>query len=128
VKANKAADAARAEETFPEVSFSHRFLPSDFSFEAPTVDLDNLESLVTTRKYLPLARRLINETRSSVTFSFAEIEKIIGEPLPNSARRYRAWWANESQTGHVQALGWMTIGWRVAEVDFGNECVVFRRA
>ena len=33
--------------------------------------------------------------------TFAQIERILGVALPNSARRYRPWWANEAAGTHV---------------------------
>jgi mRNA-degrading endonuclease RelE of RelBE toxin-antitoxin system len=117
----------KSEQEVPDVLFSLGLPPSDSLFKASTVDLKSLESLVTTHKYLPLARRLMQESDPKVTLSFSGIEQTIGGALPMSARKYRAWWANESQPRHVQALAWTTMGWMVAEVDFANERVVFRR-
>ena len=56
--------------------------------------------------------------------SFREIESIIGFDLPRSARRHRAWWANE---GHSHALAWSAAGWETAEVDMGSETLLLRR-
>jgi Txe/YoeB family toxin of Txe-Axe toxin-antitoxin module len=81
-----------------------------------------------TAKYVPLARYLLNlaPPKRSVTLSFSQIEQILGpnETLPNSARRHRPWWANDT-TGHVQASAWLSAGWRVAKVSFYNKSVTF---
>lgn len=71
-------------------------------------------------KYDPLramlgTRAAKGETR--VTLSFAEIEEVLGEPLPRSAREYQAWWANEAEGMHVQSHAWMGAGYRVEHVD-----------
>jgi len=58
---------------------------------------------------------------------FSDVEEIIGEPLPVSARKHRAWWGNESSPFRVQAVAWMGCGWKVAEVDLTNEWVRFER-
>jgi len=92
------------------------------------VDLDDLESMVTTHKYLPLARVLIQESRSEVRYSFDQIELAISDALPPSARKYRAWWANERSPGtHTHATAWLGVGWRVGRVDFDQEEVSFIR-
>jgi len=61
--------------------------------------------------------------------SFAEIERLIGGPLPRSARTYQAWWANQFTDGApVQSYAWMDAGYRVDAFDFDAEWVRFRRA
>jgi hypothetical protein len=59
--------------------------------------------------------------------SFAHIESILGFPMPASARKYRPWWANQSDGGHVQAQAWMNAGWRVWSVQLSAERVEFQR-
>ena len=58
--------------------------------------------------------------------TFAEVERLIGAPLPTSAYWYQAWWAN-NHTSHVQARAWMAAGWRVL-VDIGDQTVRFTLA
>jgi hypothetical protein len=77
-------------------------------------------------KYLPLQRRLEEILRRgdmTVEFSFHEIEVLVGS-LPASARAYRPWWANNSQS---QALAWRDAGWHVDTVSFDRERVRFAR-
>jgi hypothetical protein len=59
--------------------------------------------------------------------SLAEIEQIIGQPLPPSARRHRAWWANERSGSHVHARSWLeaTPARRTANVDLNAGTVEF---
>ena len=53
-----------------------------------------------------------------------EIQDIMGFPLPKSARKYRPWWANDKT--HVQANdGWLNYGWKVKEINFSNETIIF---
>jgi len=47
-------------------------------------------------KYAPLRAYLYKRSEPSIRMSFVEIERIIGVPLPRSARQYVEWWANES--------------------------------
>jgi hypothetical protein len=59
--------------------------------------------------------------------SFAEIEKVLGRPLPNSAYRHQAWWANQSGAGHSQTRGWQSVGWRTTKLDLERKRVKFER-
>jgi hypothetical protein len=77
-------------------------------------------------KYAPLADYLAQIQANAVTLRFDRIESELGVELPASARTHRSWWAND-QTSHVQSLAWMSVGWRVDEVDMPAERVVFRR-
>lgn len=78
-------------------------------------------------KYFPLAESLLTEpdSRSRVELQFGEIESMLGAALPASARKHRAWWAND--VTHVQALAWLGAGWRVVLVDLSGERVGFER-
>lgn len=58
--------------------------------------------------------------------SFSQIEELIDDKLPPSAREHRAWWANDPTTGR-QSMAWMRAGWRVENVDFPAETVTFQR-
>jgi len=79
-------------------------------------------------KYEPLARRLDAEAELEWTVSFSELERLLGFPLPASARRYRAWWGNQTGAGHSQARGWQDAGWQVWKVELDAHRVTFRRA
>jgi len=62
------------------------------------------------------------------TLTFEEIKRIIGNELPPSAFRYRAWWSNGIQPQpHCQAESWLGAGWRVDSVDQKGKSVCFRR-
>jgi mRNA-degrading endonuclease RelE of RelBE toxin-antitoxin system len=93
---------------------------------AARVDLEDLETLVSTRKYLPIARILLQEGGTSARFTFAQLEKAIADQLPPSARKYRPWWANE-RGRHVQASSWLGVGWKVGSVDLTGGIVTFNR-
>ncbi|MGA3161575.1 MAG: hypothetical protein ABSC77_10185 [Terracidiphilus sp.] len=93
---------------------------------AARVDLEDLETLVSTRKYLPIARILLQEGGTAARFTFAQLEKAIADQLPPSARKYRPWWANE-RGRHVQASSWLGVGWKVGSVDLTGEIVAFNR-
>ena len=79
-------------------------------------------------KYAPLASWLQAQTSDvrRIPLSFNKIEEIIGDDLPATARHHRSWWANDS-TGHVQSQQWLSVGWRIADIDILGEQVTFAR-
>jgi hypothetical protein len=76
-------------------------------------------------KYNPLAERLSGHRGPEWRASFAEIEEVLGFPLPKGARSGQAWWAGDRDKPHAKA--WTGGGWR-AEVDQGEGAVTFRRS
>jgi hypothetical protein len=78
-------------------------------------------------RYDPLKRYLAERNDPVVRLSFAEIERIIGGPLPPSARRHRPWWGNERSGSHVHASSWMGAGRRSANVALNAGTVDFIR-
>ena len=64
-------------------------------------------------KYAPLARYLAAQPPevTTVTLLFAEIERIIGAPLPVSAHTL-AWWSNSPRSS-THAWVWLDVEWRV---------------
>lgn len=80
-------------------------------------------------RYAPLATWLQEQPpgEQAVQLTFQQIEAIIGDALPTSARRSRSWWANDS-VGHVQSQQWLDVGWRVSHVNMQEETVIFVRA
>lgn len=64
-------------------------------------------------KYDRLADHLRKKKLATYEMSFAEVERVLGAMLPNSARRPE-WWANETlpQTRHVQCRAWLTAGYK----------------
>jgi hypothetical protein len=77
-------------------------------------------------KYQPLSDHLAARTGAEWPASFAEVEAVLGFPLPKAARTGRAWWADDLVK--PQGRAWTTRGWTVAEVDPSAGRVVFRRA
>lgn len=78
-------------------------------------------------RYQPLAEFLAAKKSDSWEASFAEVEAQLGFPLPQSAHRYPAWWANQSGGGHSQTAGWRAVGWRTANLDLQGKRVRFER-
>lgn len=78
-------------------------------------------------KYEPLKVFLKSRREARVRMSFADVAKAARTPLPQSAYRYAAWWANDS-TSHVQARAWLEAGFKTAEVDMEAQRVEFVRS
>ena len=79
-------------------------------------------------RYEPLRDRLRQlRGTSEAMFTFAEIEQILGGPLPASAREHREWWANERRPdgNHAQCRAWMESGWFVEDVHLQQGRVTF---
>ncbi|WP_336802176.1 DUF7662 domain-containing protein [Kaistia sp. MMO-174] len=62
-------------------------------------------------KYDALRDFLAEQVQGCIKLSLDEINLIVS--LPNSARRYASWWANEDPeaTGHVQCKAWLAAGY-----------------
>lgn len=77
--------------------------------------------------YAPLEHRLAKADQDAVTLSFAEIERLLGRKLPQSAydeRIKRQWWANTDT--HSQAKAWLKTG-RKARLNVAENQVTFIR-
>lgn len=80
--------------------------------------------------YDPLRDYLAGCGRDEVTLSFDQVEEILGRALPDSARKYDAWWANAGDsptTRHSHARSWCAAGYR-ARADRAAGRVAFYRA
>jgi DNA-binding transcriptional regulator YiaG len=78
-------------------------------------------------KYQPLLAYLCGSNQGEVTLTFAQIESLMNEVLPESARNKRAWWSNRSK-GALQASAWMEAGYRVEDVDLDRQQITFRKS
>ncbi|NJR70252.1 MAG: helix-turn-helix transcriptional regulator [Synechococcales cyanobacterium CRU_2_2] len=77
-------------------------------------------------KYYPLFERLKQSQPSVVHLSFSEIEHILGNPLPASARQQRAWWSNRESDRALQAKAWIDAGYHTTAVNLEQETLSFR--
>jgi len=77
-------------------------------------------------KYQPLLEFLQQSNQAEVILTFAEIEELMNDTLPDSAHKKRAWWSNRSK-GALQASAWMEAGYWVEDVDFEQQRVTFRQ-
>ena len=78
--------------------------------------------------YTPLSEYLATIEAAEARVSFTSLERILGRPLPDSARKHRACWANDSAGTHSHARAWMGVGWHVGFVDLNAGVVHFRKA
>jgi hypothetical protein len=78
-------------------------------------------------KYIRLAAHFaaLPPEDDSVVLKLADIEDLIGEPLPRSAR-FPSWWKNDPHKMHARA--WLTAGWYALEMDAEALTVVFHRS
>jgi len=76
-------------------------------------------------KYKPLSERLAGHDGDEWRTTFAEIEAVLGFPLPKGAREQNAWWTGAEKPHHG---AWLSGGWRVAEIDRAGQSVTFARA
>lgn len=77
-------------------------------------------------KYDALREHLDAAPQPVLRLSFTDIERILGEVLPPSARTYPAWWANEAPGGmHSHARSWLEAGYRTQHLDLNAQTVEF---
>ncbi len=76
-------------------------------------------------KYYPLCEHLKQCNPDEVHFRFEEIEAIMGQPLPASARKQRAWWSNRDSDRALQAKAWIAAGYHVKVIDLDEAIVTF---
>src|SRR6478672_9867280 len=77
-------------------------------------------------KYEPLTHYLENLSDEIWDARFADVERVLGFPLPASAYEYPAWWANQ-EPGHSQTRGWRDAGWETGRVDLAGKRLRFVR-
>ena len=77
-------------------------------------------------KYEKLGTFLRAQHALELPMTFAEIESVIGYPLPRSAR-YAAWWSNHP-SNNVMTRIWLAAGFKTEQVDVEKKKLVFRRA
>ena len=75
-----------------------------------------------TGKYRELTAHLEAAEFHPVCMTFMDIERVLGFPLPKSARMHQAWWANQPRG---QSLAWTKIGWRTSALSLNEERLTF---
>lgn len=76
-------------------------------------------------KYAQLGPYLMAQPAAEVPMTFSEVERVIGMPLPTSAK-YPAWWSN-NPSNNVMTKVWLEAGFQTERVDTTGRKLVFRR-
>jgi hypothetical protein len=76
-------------------------------------------------KYRALWQWLCDQRVASVDTSFADIERVLGFPLPPSCRRHQPHWHSYEGSAVVRAI--IDAGWRATNVNVEREEVTFVR-
>jgi DNA-binding transcriptional regulator YiaG len=77
-------------------------------------------------KYRPLFDYLSGNRLDEVDLTLSEIETLLGDTLPPSARTARGWWSNRGR-GSLQSSAWMEAGYHVEDVDLEVGRITFRK-
>jgi hypothetical protein len=77
------------------------------------------------RTYEPLQQYLEQAPGKQVVLTFADVEALLGTPLPPGAWHTRSWWANVWASS--QGYAWVAAGWRVVAVSCEGQTVTFVR-
>jgi len=78
-------------------------------------------------KYDPLGEFLKTQRTEAIAMTFAEIERVVGGKLPNSAYEHRPWWSNNPGNS-VMTKVWLAAGFLSEQVDMEGRKLVFRRS
>ena len=89
----------------------------------------NKEITYNGKKYLRLKEYLQSLNKSRIMLSHKEIEKILGDKLPESAYKYKAFWGNDRANGGTDdhSNSWLEAGWEVEKKDLEGEVIYFKR-
>lgn len=77
-------------------------------------------------KYQPLETYLRKNGHETIPMNFSQIENIIKDNLPASARKHRAWWSN-NPSNSVITYAWLAAGYKTSGVRLGDEKLTFRK-
>jgi len=58
-------------------------------------------------KYKALEKHLLRNGMRQIPMTFVDIEAVIEDRLPPSARKHRAWWSNNPSNSVITLLGWL---------------------
>jgi hypothetical protein len=78
------------------------------------------------RKYEGLKQYLAHQKAQTIAMRFADIERLIEDKLPASARKHRAWWSN-NPSNSVITHAWLEAGFHTERVDMAAQRLHFRR-
>ena len=81
------------------------------------------------KKYLPLEAWFSKQdtTKKQIELTLAEVEEIVGSPLPKSSSK-PSWWTNVEPKIQSHRTSWLNHGWKVLDYNEGAKVVKFIRA
>jgi len=77
-------------------------------------------------KYEKFGPFLARQRAPEIKMAFAEIERVLGAPLPASAYKHRPWWSN-NPSNNALTKTWLEAGYETTQVDMANRRLVFQR-
>lgn len=77
-------------------------------------------------KYTALTAHLAARNLPEIAMTFAEIEALLGFPLPPSSRKHRAFWSN-NPTNSVMTKAWLQAGYQSKAVDVVHGKLLFAK-
>ena len=78
-------------------------------------------------KYSALQHHLASLNVDTVRLTFREIETVLGDTLPPSARKHAAWWGNADRGKNGWPNLWKRAGWARGDYSISGEWVTFFR-
>jgi len=76
-------------------------------------------------KYQPLASYVLTCGLSEIRLRFSDIERILGAPLPPSARKHNAWWSNT--LSHPIGIALAEADLRTRDLDLAGGAITICR-
>ena len=73
-------------------------------------------------KYIEFYRFLENNTKEKLELIYEDIEKIIGEKLPNSANNHSAYFSNS--LSHPISKIWLELGYTQTKLELGKYLIL----
>jgi len=77
-------------------------------------------------KYEKFGPFLARQRAPKIKMAFAEIERVLGSPLPASAYKHRPWWSN-NPSNNALTKAWLEAGYETTQVDMEHRHLVFQR-
>jgi len=75
-------------------------------------------------KYDPLTTFLKSKGDWEIRMSFTDIERVVGQKLPEKSKSVRAWWSN-NPSNNVMTKAWLAAGYKTAKVDVMGQALSF---
>lgn len=103
--------------------------PTTYRLREANAETARPQARVVSGKYLLLYKYLENRYANTVVLRFAEIEDLIGSPLPDQARLHHEWWTipETNLAGPNYSDAWISAS-RTATPNLSAQTVVFEHA